>query len=175
MEYSHSELDEDETPEVDERIEPSKAPPGWRPSAETVAAIASESDAPSDSEWVDRGIQDVPLDTIDISDSPVEGEEDFRKVSHDDMVEGFSKLEKVVRPAVEQGADGDTFYQMDQVQGLDYEHGYQRIYDSFYGTDAIRLNRDGERTTVVNGYHRLQVARELGIKTVPARVIERRR
>ncbi|HIC87994.1 MAG TPA: hypothetical protein EYP04_01110 [Anaerolineae bacterium] len=35
----------------------------------------------------------------------------------------------------------------------------------------MRLNKMGDRYQVVNGYHRLFIARQLGIKTVPARVI----
>ena len=75
-----------------------------------------------------------------------------------------------MRPAVRQGADGDDFARLDAERGLAYEHGYRRVYDAFYGNDAIRLERVGDTYQVVNGYHRLFVARELGLATVPARV-----
>lgn len=128
-----------------------------------------------EADWVDTGIRDVPVGHIDTSDMDhVNGPEDFQKVSYEEMVDGFHKLDTVVRPAVEEGADGDYFYNMDRQQGLDYANGYQRVYDAFYGGTAIRLNKDGERYNVVNGYHRLYVADRLGVKSIPARVIERR-
>jgi hypothetical protein len=88
------------------------------------------------------------------------------------VVEGFKKLEEIVQPGVDQGWTGDDFARVDAERGYDYEHGYQRIYDAFYGTDAIRLDGSaGGQHTVVNGYHRLYVARQLGITSVPARIV----
>lgn len=124
---------------------------------------------------VDRGIQDVLLEQVDLSDSHVQSEEDFTKVSKAEMLEGFAKLQSVVRPAVEKGANADYFSQMDEEQGLDYKNGYRKIYDAFYGDDAIRLDKVGDTYTVTNGYHRLAVAQELGLETIPARVIELQR
>jgi hypothetical protein len=117
------------------------------------------------------GTEDVSVGRIDISDTYVHDMADFEKVSHDEMVEGFRKLEEVVRPAVRQGAGGDYFSQLDAERGLDYPHGFRRIYDAFYGNDAIRLERVGDTYQVMNGYHRLFVAKELRLESVPARVI----
>lgn len=121
--------------------------------------------------WVDTGIQMVDLDRIDLSNSPVANMGDFHKVSAQEMQEGLRKLEDVVAPAVAQGADGDYFSRLDTAQGLDYAHGYRRIYDAFYGQDCIRLDQVGDHYQVVNGYHRLFLARQMGIKSLPARVI----
>lgn len=126
-------------------------------------------------EFVDRGIQDVLLDRVNLRDSHVQSEEDFKKVSKAEMLEGFEKLQSVVRPAVEKGANADYFSQMDEERGLDYPNGYRKIYDAFYGNDAIRLDKVGDTYTVTNGYHRLAVAKELGLETIPARVIELQR
>ena len=112
----------------------------------------------------------VELRRIDVSDSHVHGPNDFHKVSYDDMVEGFRKLQHVVRPAVEQGADGEYFSRLDAEQGLENAQGYRHIYESFYGDSAIRLDALGDRYIVVNGYHRLYVAGDLGIETVPAHI-----
>jgi hypothetical protein len=125
-------------------------------------------------DWVDRGVIDVDVRKINLSDSSVHGPEDFKKVSHEDMVNGFNKLENEVRPAVRSGADKDYFFQSDQANQLEYKDGHQRIYESFYGQDSIRLNRVGDNYEVVNGYHRLYVAKELNIQTIPARVVEKR-
>jgi hypothetical protein len=161
---ANKELAEDEEnlkPAESGKEDEDELPRGWRPSQTTVEAIRGKQDTPREGEWIDRGIQEVPVDEINLSDSPVHDENDFKKVAHDDMVEGFRKLEEEVRPAVEKGADGDYFSKLDEERGLDYEHGYRRVYDAFYGNDAIRLNKDGATYSVVNGYHRLAVAKEL--------------
>jgi len=172
----HRELDEEETQRLQEHVgEDEELPRRWQPSQETIEAIQGKKDTPGEGEWVDRGIQDAPVDRVDLSDSPVHDTGDFHKVSHEKMIEGFRKLEEEVRPAVAKGANGDYFSRLDDERGLDYEHGYRRAYDAFYGDDAIRLDKVDETYTVVNGYHRLAVAQELGLRAVPARVIERRR
>jgi len=125
------------------------------------------------SDWVEKGIQDVPVDKIDVSTSYVKNEADFKKVSHQDMAKGMQTLQGEIRPAVSNGADGEYFYQLDQQRGLDYAHGSQRVYEAFYGQEPIRLEKIGDRYNVTNGYHRLFVAKEMGIETIPASVIEK--
>ena len=115
-------------------------------------------------------VEDVPVDRIDVSDSHVHGPADFRKYSYKEIVDGFDKLESVVRPQVARGATGEDFSQLDAERGLSYAVGYRRIYDSFYGEDRIVLDRVGNRLIVTNGYHRLFVARALGIGSVPAAI-----
>jgi len=129
----------------------------------------------SHSEWVDRGIQNVPLDKIDFSDNYVKGPADFQHgSSFSEMAQGMKTLENDVRPAVERGGGVDYFRQLDQQRGLDYSHGSLRAYDTFYGKNAISLAKIGDRYQVANGgYHRLYVARELHMQSVPAHVIEK--
>ena len=119
------------------------------------------------------GIQDVSLDQIDLSDTYVHCLADFRdRAPHDELVEAIRKLEATVQPAVGQGADGDYFARLDAQQGLDYAHGYQRVYETFYGSfEPIRLEHVGSAYKVVGGYHRLFVARELGLSTIPAHIV----
>lgn len=119
-----------------------------------------------------RDIQDVALNQIDLSDSPIAGEESFRKVSYATMLDGLLTLDREVRPAVLAGADGDTFSALDAELGLDPEFSYRRIYDAFYGDSAIHLDRRGDRFEVLNGYHRLYIAGQLGWTTIPARIDE---
>jgi hypothetical protein len=115
-------------------------------------------------------LHQVALDQIDLSDSYVHSPADFKKVPYDTMVDGLGKLNAVVLPAVRRGATDEHFAQLDRDHGLDYSHGYQRVYDAFFGTDAIRLDRVGDRYRVISGYHRLTVARDLGIPTLPVRI-----
>ncbi len=123
--------------------------------------------------WSTPEIQMVTLDQIDVSTSSVTGLQDFHKVSPQDMMEGFQKLQQVVMPAVAQGADGDYFAQLDTAQGLAFAHGYQRIFEGFYGNDAIRLEKLGATYHITNGEHRLFLARQLGLKAIPAFVTTR--
>lgn len=122
--------------------------------------------------WQELGVVDVPLAQINVDDSTVRGTEDFKKVTHAVMTDGLQKLVSTVRLAVEQGAAGDYFSALDAQQGLTYEHGYRRVYDAFYGDEPIRLEKVNGRYQVVNGYHRLYVAQQLGLTSIPASVSE---
>lgn len=117
-------------------------------------------------------IQDVPLDLINLDDTYVQSAADFHKVPYEEMRAGVCQLVEVVRPAVQAGANGDYFSQLDEQHDLDYVRGYRKIYDAFYGTtDPIRLEKSHDRYQVIGGYHRLLVAKELGLHSIPAHVI----
>ncbi|MBX2997694.1 MAG: ParB-like nuclease domain-containing protein [Caldilineaceae bacterium] len=116
-------------------------------------------------------IRTVSLDQIDLSDSSVQSEADFHKVSHDEMVVGLTKLQQVQR-WIAQGVTDQTLRDIDAEQGLSGAQGYHNIYKIFYGDSAIALAKVGDRYEVINGYHRLAVARELGWTTIPARIVE---
>jgi CHASE3 domain sensor protein len=144
---------------------------GGSHSSGSISAPSTTNTASMSGDWIDTGIQSVELDKIDLEDSSVNSSDDFHKVSQQDMVEGLQKLQDVVAPAVANGADGDYFTQMDTNQGLSYADGYRKIYDAFFGNSCIRLDKIGNRFRVNNGYHRIFIAQQLGIRSLPARVI----
>ncbi len=111
-----------------------------------------------------------PIARLGFDDLHVKGPEDFKKVSYQDMVEGFRKLTSLVRPAVEAGMTRDEFRDLDAKQRLSMVDGYLRIYDAFYGREPIRVVWDGHRWAADNGHHRLYVAMKLGIRDVPAEI-----
>jgi len=116
-------------------------------------------------------IQDIPLEQIDWEDVGRLDVDDYHKVTHEEIHQGLRKLEQVVRPAVQKGATADDFSRMDEAQGLDYANGYRRIYDAFYGqNECIVVEKVGDRYQVINGRHRLLLARELGLSSLPMRV-----
>ncbi len=115
-------------------------------------------------------IHDIPLDMIDLSDSPVHDEADYHKVSKAEMIAGFEKLTQV-RRWISQGATEQQLYDESQAKGLPEVQSYHNIYRIFYGESAIALEKVGDRYRVLNGYHRLAVARELGWTTIPARIV----
>ncbi len=113
----------------------------------------------------------VSVDQIDLSDSPVKGFDDFSKVPARVMEDGLKSLQDVIIPAMAQGADGDYFYNLDISLGQDPAQGYKNIYDVFFGTNCITLDKAGGQLKVINGYHRLFVAQQIGIKSLPARIL----
>lgn len=124
-------------------------------------------------QWAERGIQDVELASA-LEDLAIRGPEDFQKVTMAEMRTGLEKLQKML-PEIKsgKGTDKEYWHQLDQQQGLDYANGYQRIYESFYGHDAIRLTKIGNGYDITNGRHRIWLAKQMGIKTLPANVIEK--
>lgn len=122
----------------------------------------------SEKGFVSINVSDIPSDEIG---SLSEG--DFRKYSYAEMQEGARRFDLEVRPAVEAGAGRDFFKQKDREAASDYEHGLERLYDSYYGSEPIRVTRmKSGRMEVTNGRHRLFVAKQAGIATVPVSLVE---
>lgn len=118
-------------------------------------------------------IRDILLDQIDLTDSPVHEETDFKEVSHAEIITGLEKLSQV-RRWISSGATDQWLYDVDQearARGMPEAQSHHNIYKVFFGDDAIALEKVGDRYRVLNGYHRLAVARELGWTTIPARVV----
>lgn len=122
----------------------------------------------------DNGIQEV-----DVRDLPypegISGADDFQKVSPDEMADGLRKLD-LMKPYIEsgEGASADYWADVDQRYGVAYPDGYQKVYESFYGDEPIRLTKVGDNYDIENGRHRIWIAKELGWQKIPARVIEYR-
>lgn len=110
---------------------------------------------------------DAPL--ADVIDDR-EGNIRFEKVSRKQVEWGLETLTRVVQPAVRMGKGSDYFMDRDRAEGLDGERSYSGVYRWFYSGDhAIKLSRQpGGKLEVINGYHRIVVARELGIRSLPA-------
>lgn len=119
------------------------------------------------------GCELVDLANIDDSDSRVGGPGDFREsFSHSDAVWATEELQGKMIPAVQAGRDRDYFVGRDRAEGRSADRSYARLYDTWFGDDrAIKLSRNNSgKFEVTNGYHRIFVARQLGIPAVPARV-----
>jgi hypothetical protein len=112
----------------------------------------------------------VPLSAIDDSDSGVTGTESFGKgYSPGDLAWAFGALHEVVLPAMARGKAADYFQQRDQAEGRMGVRSYSDTYRGFFGADsAIKLDPRGDGTyTVGNGYHRIWVAKQMGLSSVP--------
>ena len=105
-----------------------------------------------------------------VDDRP--GPPHFEKVSREHVEWGLDVLIRVIEPALRLGKGPDYFTDRDRAEGLSGERSYNGVHNWFYNPDqAIKLSRlpDG-RLDVTNGYHRIYVARQLGLRNLPARV-----
>ena len=116
--------------------------------------------------------------TINVAEIPDEqigplSKDDFHKYSYDEMLAGALRFDREVRPAIETGSERDYFQAKDREAGSEYEHGLERLYDVFYGSEPIRLTKlKNGRLEITNGRHRLFVAKQAGIRTIPASLAE---
>lgn len=113
-----------------------------------------------------RSMEDIDLrKVIDDRSSSL----NFEKVSRDQVAWGLDRLKSVVEPALRMGKGLEYFASRDSAEGLSGERSYSGVYNWFYNSQhAIKLTRASGGLVVSNGYHRLAVARELGIETLPA-------
>ena len=101
---------------------------------------------------------------------------DFRAFASYDALRGaLETLRTTVLPAIsEQGYTADSFFfsQLDKARGADPAQGSRRTYESFFGGDAIAIQRSlgGGLLTVVNGRHRIKAALDAGWVAVPVKI-----
>lgn len=125
--------------------------------------------------WVDEGVR-----FVSVADLPepagVSGSADFKKVSEPEMRAGIEKLQEM-RPVIESGlgANSDYWADYDRRRGLEYVGGYQRVYEAFYGDDCIKVNDDGGSYDIDNGRHRIWLAKRMGVRQLPMRIIKRKK
>jgi hypothetical protein len=123
--------------------------------------------------WEDKGVIDVPVANLPDPEG-VESPQDFdHHITWEDAQSATKQLPKI-QDLVKNGKTGDDFSTEDQAAGLDYAHGKRRVYDLYYGSDPIRLDKDGDHYDIISGRHRIYAAKELGLSTIPARVKEKR-
>jgi hypothetical protein len=82
-----------------------------------------------------------------------------------------------MQPALEQGANADTFDGWDKANKIghyspdQYVRGYNDVYRSYYGDEKIALEAKANGTyDVINGRHRIAAARDAGLTRIPALV-----
>lgn len=123
--------------------------------------------------FAEKGMVSIGVDDIPDEEIGLLTKEDFRKYSYDEMLEGARCFDRDVRPAVETGSGRDYFQAKDRETGSDYEHGLERLYDAYFGSEPIRVTRlSSGRLEVTNGRHRLFVAKQAGVRTVPVSLVE---
>lgn len=121
-------------------------------------------------QWVNEGVQAVTVDTLPEPEG-INDASDFKKVPLEEMASGIRRLQEMT-PTITSGigASSDYWAKHDRQKGLAYSEGYQKIYDAFYGGDAIKIDVDGSNFNIINGRHRIWLAKRLGVATLPMRV-----
>lgn len=118
---------------------------------------------------VQNGPSTISLSEV-IDDSA--GPPAFEKVSREQVEWGIDVLKRVVEPAVRIGKGSEYFADRDAAEGLSGDRSYSGVYRWFFEpSHAIKVSRlsDGH-LDVTNGYHRIFVARQLGVRDLPAQV-----
>ena len=129
--------------------------------------------APAASSGVkDAHVKDVQLSAIDTSDREISAADYQKGYSPDDLKWAYHALHEVVMPGVAAGHGRDYFARRDAAEGRQGTRSYSDTFGGFFGDDAIRLERRGDKYVVTNGYHRIWIAKQMGLQSVPARVVE---
>ena len=126
-----------------------------------------------------KGFKWVRLDEISDSElKDVSSETDFRKVSYAEMKNGLERFEKEILSVLTEtpkNFNADYFEKIDLKNEDAYLNGKTKIFNVFFGDEFIKVERfagDSKYESVVNGRHRLKVAKDLGWKVIPAQVTE---
>lgn len=108
---------------------------------------------------------------VDLNSLPnpdLEERSDFHKVSLDDMKSGVEKLETILPLILDgEGFDSQYWSERDKHEGLEYSQGYQVVFDAFFGQDPIYIDTSGDNINIINGRHRIWVAKQLGLESIP--------
>lgn len=124
------------------------------------------------------GYRWVRLDEIDpaeLKDLPPP--EQFKGVGYENTRAGLELLRGSVLPAMQQkpgGADGEYFYDLDRQYGREeVVNSLRGVYDSYFGGDAIRVDKSSGHPyfKIGNGRHRIKAARDMGWDAVPGKVV----
>lgn len=111
-------------------------------------------------------IQLIAVADIDDSDSHVTGPESFGKgYSPADLRWAHDALHEVVLPTLASGGTIEDLRARDVTEGRMGVRSYADTYSGFFGDSAIHLSSD---LKVSNGYHRIWVAKQMGLSHVPA-------
>jgi len=79
----------------------------------------------------------------------------------------------VVGPGVAAGKTREQFVERDAQSNAAPLRRTADVYDLFLGSDRIRVDRQRDGSlNIINGRHRFQIAKELGLKTLPGQVTD---
>ena len=122
------------------------------------------------------GITNVELDCINATDT--KSAADFEDPQKYAGMRREAEMLKQMEPALEQGADVETFHSWDQANQIghyspaNYVRGYADAYHSYHGSEAVAVEPQADGSyNVLNGRHRIVAARDAGLKKIPAKIV----
>jgi hypothetical protein len=134
----------------------------------TVAARAN----PGGPAPLDRfGLSNLRVNVADLTDTPLQGEFGRGGASMADYRWAVQTWNDTVGPGVAKGMTRDDFAARDLRGGALPLRKTADVYDMFLGTGRIHVaQRPDGSLNIVNGRHRFQVARDLGITSLPGQM-----
>jgi hypothetical protein len=116
------------------------------------------------------GLADVSVAEAGFADNPIVGEFGRDGLTRADYRWAVTQWDEVIRPGLDRGMTRDDFAAKDAARDAPPLRRLAFVYDIFLGSETIVVNRLPDGTIdVTNGRHRLTVARELGVTSLPAR------
>ena len=117
------------------------------------------------------GMTSVDVTATDLTDNPIQGNFERGGATRADYRWAVQTWNDTVGPGVGRGMSRPDFEARDSQAGAPPLRKTADVYDMFLGTDSIKVDRrpDGS-LNVISGRHRLQIARELGIHSLPGEV-----
>ncbi len=123
------------------------------------------------------GLADLDVSAADLDENPVLDDDrskaTFGKggLSRADYRWAVQTWNDTVGPGIARGKTREDFADRDTRSNAQPLRRTADVYDMFLGTDRIRADRQSDGSlNIINGRHRLLIARELGIKHLPGQV-----
>ncbi|PWJ27011.1 hypothetical protein ATK17_3196 [Branchiibius hedensis] len=135
------------------------------------ASSGGGSGSAAESVVLPAGFEMISVDAMAIEG--IHGDADFRPSSPaSDMRWAVRAVQEVVLPTLLAGGGREELATRDAVEGRNGNRSYAATYDGFFGSDAPVVERLADGSfSVTNGRHRGWCAQQLGIATIPARVL----
>ena len=129
------------------------------------------------SPFASMGLADLDVSAADLDENPILDDDrskaTFGKggLSRADYRWAVQAWNDTVGPGVASGKTREDFAERDARSNAQPLRRMADVYDMFLGTDRIRADRQSDGSlNIVNGRHRLLIAKELGIKNLPGQV-----
>lgn len=135
-----------------------------------MAGVPEKGQTQEDGTLRSYGLTEIPVSSMNFEDNPIEGKFGRGETNSGDYRWAVETWHTVVSPGVKSGMTREDFERRDTERNAGLFRQSAKVYDLFLGdTDRLRLSPRQDGTyDVVNGRHRVQVARELGINALPA-------
>lgn len=119
------------------------------------------------------GLSNVDVMSADLADNPIVGSFGRGGATRADYRWAVQTWSDTVGPGISLGMSRSDFEARDVLSGAPPFRRTADVYDMFLGDGHIRVNQQKDGSlNIINGRHRLQIARDLGIQSLPGRVYE---